>query len=74
MMVMIAFNSCARRRGSGGGGGREVRSKKGMPNMNSDVRNGRCHRSLSVRGVECEEQRRDERWHGVILHRRDRRE
>ena len=37
--------------GEGSGAGRGGRSKKEMPNRNSDVRCERSHRSLSVRDV-----------------------
>ena len=40
-----------RRNELGRGGGRSGRSKKGMPNKNSDVRREHSHRSLSVRNV-----------------------
>ena len=38
------------------GGETCVRSKKGNPNRNSDVRCGRSHKFPTVKGVVCEEQ------------------
>ena len=58
-MMMITLNPLARQKEGVQGQGEDEAggiSKKMRPNRNSDIRCGCSHRSLSVRGVGCEEQ------------------
>ena len=57
MMIIAPQLSCPLEGGGlGGAGSRGWSLKKKRLNRNSDVRCGCSHKSISVRGVECEEQ------------------
>ena len=69
VITIIVPNSIARlKEGAQGEGGRGGRSNIGRPNRNSDARHGRLYRSISARGIGCEEQDRTPHRRGVGFH------
>ena len=70
MMIMMIVHNALVSQKEGAGGGRDGKSKKGRPNMNSDARRVRSHRSILLWGVGCEEHVKPIRWYGVLLNRR----